>query len=157
MTALEKIKDFICGYPNANILKRFNVDYTDQIPVNNGGIFPSGLVEMSRERDVTGKTVVTNQYNFGLYYVLEKAPKDNEGATINAEWIMDFQEWVQEQSITGNAPVFGDIPSEEKITAQNGALYDANDEGLGTYMVQITATFKKIFTSENLWTKKITR
>lgn len=145
MTALEKIREFVSSYPNANILQRFTVDYTDRIPVNNGGIFPSGLVEISRKMNIVGDTTVTNQYNFGLYYVLEKAPKDDEGATINAEWVMDFQEWVQEQSIMGKAPIFGDVPSKEKITAQNGILYDANDEGLGIYMIQLAVTYQKIF------------
>lgn len=72
MTALEKIKDFIGQYPGADIFRDFHVDYTDQIPFN-GGVFPSGLVEVSRTRDILGNTTVVNQYNFGLYYVFEKS------------------------------------------------------------------------------------
>ena len=40
--------------------------YTDQIPFN-GGVFPSGLMEVSRTSDILGNVTVTNQYNFGLY------------------------------------------------------------------------------------------
>ena len=57
MTALEKIKDFLGQYPGADIFRDFHVDYTDQIPFN-GGVFPSGLVEVSRTRDILGNTTV---------------------------------------------------------------------------------------------------
>lgn len=150
MTALEKITNFIKSYPGADILRTFQVDYTDQIP-SNGGIFPSGLAEVSRKTDLFGNTTVTNQYNFGLYYVFEKAPGDGEGAAVNAGWLMDFQAWVQAQSIAGRAPVFGDVPRQERITAQNGVLYDQEAEGLATYMVQLSVTFIKKFEVKNPW------
>lgn len=142
MTALEKIREFVESYPGHDSIQHFRVDYTDQIPFN-GGIFPSGLVEVSRKRDILGNTTVTNQYNFGLYYVFEKSPGDDAGATENADWVMDFQEWVQKQSVTGAAPTFGDEPRTETITAQNGVLYDADEEGTAMYMVQLTVQFKK--------------
>lgn len=150
MTALERITDFVSGYPKADILQTFRVDYTDQIPAN-GGIFPSGLEEVSREQDLLGNVTVTNQYNFGLYYVFEKSPGDDAGAKVNAGWVMDFQEWVQKQSVLGLAPVFGDVPRAEKITAQNGVLYSAEDEGLATYMVQLSVRFIKRFPTTDPW------
>ena len=150
MTALEKIREFISGYPGADILRDFQVDYTDQIPAN-GGIFPSGLMEVSRKTDIFGNVTVTNQYNFGLYYVFEKAPGDDIGASVNADWLMDFQGWVQEQSALGRIPVFGDNPKKERISAQNGVLYDAQDEGLATYMVQLSVTFIKEFPTTDPW------
>lgn len=142
MTALEKIKSWIETFPGYDILNDFQVDYTDQIPAN-GGIFPSGLVEISRRQDIFGNVTITNQYHFGLYYVFEKSAGDSIGAANNADWIMDFQEWVQMQSATGKAPVFGDVPNQEKILAQNGVLYQADDEGSATYMVQLSVQFVK--------------
>lgn len=150
MTALEQITDFVKRYPGADILQTFRVDYTDQIPAN-GGIFPSGLVEVSRRTDLLGNVTVTNQYNFGLYYVFEKAPGDSQGAAVNADWIMDFQAWVQERSVLGEAPVFGDLPQQERITAQNGVLYAAEDEGLATYMVQLSVQFVTYFPTTDPW------
>lgn len=150
MTALEKIREFVKSYPGADILRDFQVDFTDQIP-NNGGVFPNGLVEVGRKADILGNTTVTNQYNFGLYYVFAKPPGDDAGAAINADWVMDFQEWVQEQSITGQAPAFGDDPKKEKIIAQNGVLYAADDEGLATYMVQLSVQFVKEFKTTDPW------
>ena len=141
MTALEKLKAWLATYPQFNVLDAFNVDYTDAIPAN-GGIFPTGLIEEARQTDILGGVTLHNRYNFGLYYVFEKASGDDVGAQANAEWVADFQSWVQEQSAKGLAPAFGDEPRKEVITAQDGVLYDAG-EGLATYMVQLTITFIK--------------
>ena len=150
MTALEKVRAWLSTFPDFDILSAFQVDYTDQIPAN-GGIFPSGLVEVERRSDIVGNVAVTNQYNFGLYYVFEKSPGDDTGATINADWVMGFQEWVQAQSIARQAPTFGDVPRSEKIMAQNGVLYQADDEGTATYMVQLSIQFTKKYEVKNEW------
>lgn len=150
MTALEKIRTFIKAYPGADIFRQFHVDYTDQIPFN-GGVFPSGLVEIERRKDILGNVTVRNQYNFGLYYVFEKDPGDDTGAAENAGWVMDFQEWVQAQSVMGLAPIFGDFPNDEKITAQNGVLYGADKEGTAMYMVQLSVQFIKFYEVKNAW------
>lgn len=150
MNALEKLRSWLATYEGYDILGDFKIDYTGRVP-NVGSLAPSGLVEIERRSDIFGNTTVENQYNFGLYYVFEKAPGDDTGATVNADWIMDFQEWVQEQSVTGAAPVFGDVPRDERIMAQNGVLYEATDEGTATYMVQLSVRFKKIFEVKNEW------
>lgn len=150
MTALEKIRKWIATYPGYDILASFQVDYTDQIP-NNGGIFPSGLVEISRKKDIVGNITVVNQYNFGLYYTLFKSPGDDAGASVNADWVMDFQEWVQDQSIAGKAPAFGDRARDERIIAQNGMLYDSDKEGTALYSVQLSVQFTKFFKEDNPW------
>ena len=150
MNALETVKKWLSTFPQFGVLSEFQVDYTDKIP-GTGGILPDGLVEVSRKRDIVGNTTVTNQYNFGLYYVFEKAPNDDVGASKNADWIVDLQEWVQKQSVTGAAPVFGDDPREERITAQNGTLLQTDEEGTGVYVVQLSVRFIKKFKEENKW------
>ena len=136
MTPLETVKQWISMYPGHNILSDFSVDYTDQIP-SNGGIFPNGLVEVERVEDVTGGVSLRNQYNFGLYYVFEKSPGDDKAAEVNADWIMDFQEWVQ----SATPPQFGDRTI--SASAQNGTLYSADAEGTATYMVQLSILFER--------------
>lgn len=144
MSDLEKLRNWIATYPGYDILNTFQVDYTDNVP-SNGGIFPSGLVEIAQKRDIFGDVTVRNQYNFGLYYVFHKDPGDDTGAKINADWIMDFQLWVQEQSVRGLTPAFGDEPRTERIQAQNGVLYAADEEGTATYMVQLSVEFTKYY------------
>ncbi len=140
MSHLSMIREWIATFPDYDILASFQVDYTDQIP-SNGGIFPAGHDEISRTTDILGNTTVVNQENFGIYVVFDKTPGDNVAAADNQEWIAEFQEWVQEQSVKGEAPVFGDVPYRERIIASNGALYAATDEGLGTYMVQLSVRY----------------
>lgn len=147
-SALEKMRAFIFSYPYPEPLDNLLIDYTDNVP-NSGGLFPDGLVEISRRKDLLGNTTVTNQYNFALYTVLEKSPDEDYGATLNAEWQMAFQEWVQEQSVNGNAPVFGDEPRTESITAQNGTIYSAEGEGYAIYAIQLSVTFTRNF--ERKW------
>ena len=142
ISALEKMRNFVASYPYMNLLDELNIDYTDNVP-NSGGLFPDGLVEIQRNHDIVGNVTVLNQYNFALYTTLEKSPDEDYGATINAEWLMDFQEWVQRQSANHQTPTFGDEPRSERITAQNGALYSAEGEGTAIYMIQISVTFTK--------------
>lgn len=145
MTDLERIRDWIRTFPDFDILSVFQVDYTDQVPAN-GGIYPSGLMEISRQEFIYGDVLVTNQLNFGLYYVFEKSPGDDVGAQINADWVMSFQAWVQDQSIMHIAPVFGNYDTtHERIKAENGVLYSADEEGTATYMVQLSIQFKKLY------------
>ena len=144
MTALEKMRTFIQSYPGYASFSEFRIDYTDQVPAN-AGLFPSGLVEVERHRDILGHGSVTNQYNFALYCVFPKPAGDDVTGAINADWVMDFQEWVQEQSVAGKAPVFGDDPRQERVTAQNGVLYAADGEGLALYSVQISVRYIKNF------------
>lgn len=136
MTALDTMREFVQSYPDYDILSRLDIDYTDKVP-NSGGLFPSGMVEVSRRSDLLGNVTVTNQLNFALYTTLEKW----EGSLDNAEWQLGFQQWVQAQSALGLAPTFGDEPRTETITAQNGQLYSADEEGTALYVIQINVTF----------------
>lgn len=141
-TALEAMRAFVGRFPYAELFGDLAIDYADRIP-DTAGLFPSGLVEVRRTSDVLGNVTVENQYNFALYTVMSKAPGDDAGATLNAEWVQAFQEWVQEESVMGQAPAFGDEPRTERITAQNGAIYSADPEGVAVYAIQISVSFKR--------------
>jgi hypothetical protein len=143
-TPLEKMRAFVASYPDADILSTLQIDYTDQVP-EMAGIFPQGLVETSRRTDILGNATVTNQLNFALYTVLSKAPGEDAGATYNAEWVMAFQEWVQEQSVLHLAPAFGDVPHTERVEAKNGEIYSADQEGVAIYAIQISVTYTKTY------------
>lgn len=142
MNTLVTLREWLKTYPDFDILDNFNVDYTDKLP-GSAGVFPDGIVEIKRSRDIMGNVTVTNQCNFGLYCVFEKAPGDDVGASVNADWVADFQQWVQEQSVMRLAPTFGDDLNKEKITAQNGVLYAADEEGTAVYMVRLSIQFVK--------------
>lgn len=145
---LERLKTWLCTFPGAEQIGQLQVDYTSSLP-GCFGVFPAGLVEMRRTEDVCGNITVENQYNFALYLVFEKSPGDDVGATINADWVMEFQRWVQQESLAHRAPTFGDVDLQrETISAQNGALYSADAEGLGMYLVRLSATFRNYYSAE---------
>ena len=142
MSDLEKIRQWVSLYPGSSRMRDMRVDYFSQNP-DPGSIDPSGLVEVSRTEDILGNITVENQYNFALYFVFLKDPGDDQGATDNADWLMDFQRWVQEQSIRKLVPIFGDEPDRETVRAQNGSLYAADEEGTAIYTVQLSINFIK--------------
>lgn len=139
---LERLRNWLATYPGYDLKANMMVDWIDKIP-GSKSIMPGGLVETSRSEDILGNVTAENQYNFGLYIAVEKAPGDGVGAEYNAQWVLDFQRWVQQQSATHQAPTFGSIDqAKEAIKAQNGELYDTSDEGIGLYVIALSANFK---------------
>ena len=148
MSELEQGIAWLRTYEGHDILKDWHVDYTDQVP-SSGAVFPQGLQEIERRTYITGAVCVTNQSNFGLYFTFAKSAGDDEGAKINADWVNDFQHWVQEQSAHGLAPNFGDAEEPVIARAQNGVLYEAEAEGTATYMVVLSLRYTKTYESED--------
>ena len=148
MTALEKIRNWLRSYPRISQIQDLKVDYYSQTP-DDSSIAPSGLVEVSRKEDVLGNVTVQNQYNFILYFVLAKPINDDSISTENAAWLLEFQAWVQEQSIRGEVPFFGDDPKNETIKAQNGTNDGVSQDGTtGLYTVLLSVNFTKIYKEE---------
>lgn len=144
MSAIEKIRKWVKTYPGMGKVMDLFVDYYS-MQLDGSSIAPSGLTEISRREDVLGNLTVENQYNFKLSFVFPKAPGDDDGATENADWLLDFQQWVQEQSIRQLVPVFGDDPRKETAKAQNGTNEYATIEGSGLYTVLLSVNFFKIY------------
>ena len=144
-TDLERLRAWLATYPGYDILDNMLVDYIDEIP-GAASLMPAGLVEIGRTEDILGNVTVRNQYNFGLYLALEKSPGDDIASAYNAGWVLDFQRWVQAQSVTRAAPTFGNIDQRrETIKAQNGALLDTGKEGVAVYVVQLSAEFSTFY------------
>ena len=144
MSPLNKIREWLNTFPGIDRLQEMRVDYYSPQP-DNGSIDPSGVQIISIKKDILGNKTVLQQYNFGIYYALAKDPGDDTAAVENADFVIEFQEWVNAQSLLRLAPVFGDVPETEEIKAQNGAVTAANIEGVAIYMVQLSVSFTKIY------------
>lgn len=140
MTDLEKVRQWLLGYPEWDAGGLLYIDYTDAVP-GNAGLYPNGLEELSRQEDVMGIVRVQNRYHFALYRVVSQ----QEDNAANAAWLLDFQNWVQRQCAAGLAPTFGDEPARERIRAQKGKLKEVSQTGTGTYVVTLTADFVKYY------------
>lgn len=103
------------------------------------GLFPLGLEETDRKEDFLGNAQAVCRYRFALYTRL------NPGQDC-AQWLLDFQNWVQQQSIAGLAPRFGDIPHAERLQAREGVCKDPGV--LGTYAVTLIADFVREYPLE---------
>ncbi|MEG1752530.1 MAG: hypothetical protein RR234_01320 [Christensenella sp.] len=147
MTDLEKIRKWLATYPKFDILGKLQVDYVDKVAAISS-LAPNGLEEIEGKEDILGNTTITNQYNFALYAVFEKPPDDDTRATYNADWVMDFQKWVQEQSAKKLVPLFGNTEEKETAKAQNGMLIEQEDEGIAVYIVQLSITYKTFYGGE---------
>lgn len=142
-SALQRLRDWLSTYPGYSVLERFQVDYTSALPYS-GGVYPKGQVELSHSSDILGNWTLYCEYNFKLQFSLPDPTVDETEGDTNAEWLMAFQHWVQEQSAQGLAPTFGNVDLlQEHLKAQSGQLEKASGEAIGTYSVLLTATFKK--------------
>lgn len=136
MTDLEKLRRWLLTYPAWE--DSLQVDFTESVP-GSAALFPGGLEERSRREDVLGNLQVDCRYRFTL---CRKTAGQCDGAD-NAQWLLDFQNWVQQQSAAGLTPHFGDVPSRERMQAEKGALQTASETG--TYTVTLIADFMKVY------------
>lgn len=116
------------------------IDFVDARP-GSTGLYPKGLKEISRREDVLGNLTVRCRYDF----LLRKLGGSGEE---NANWLVQFQNWVMEQDRQGLAPQFGDDPKLERIRAFEGQLHSHAQVGSALYTVQLSAEFTKIFRGE---------
>ena len=136
MTMLDTVCQWLESYDNWEDV--IFVDLTEA-GTGNSGIFPQGVQELSRRTDVLGNITTRNRLSFRIIRVT-RAPADQQAA-----WVLDFQNWVQQQSATGKAPVFGDVPGLEKLWAEKGRLKNVSQTGTARYEVRLVAEFTKIY------------
>ena len=117
-----------------------HIDFIDALP-GSTGLYPIGLEEVSRTKDVTGRVRLGCRGNFLLTRMTQRQQDNAE----HARWLLDFQKWVQQQSAAGTAPVFGDVPQQERICARKGRLQKCNEAGAGKYTVELTVEFTKYY------------
>ncbi len=128
-TALEKLKAWLTTYPH----------WDDTLQVAPAGLISQGVEETSRREDVLGNSMVGCRYSLTLFWQMAGLPDEAE----NARRLLDFQQWVREQSVSGLAPRFGDMPAYEKIRAEKGGL-TAGAQTV-TYTVTLIADFMKVY------------
>ena len=136
MTDLEKLKQWLVTYPLWE--DTLTVDFSEATP-GSAGLFPAGLEETDRQEDILGNVQVSCRYRF----ILRRQSPGQADGTVNAQWLLDFQNWVQSQCAAGKNPHFGDVPDRERIQAQKGSLTEISGVGTGMYTVTLIADFMK--------------
>lgn len=138
MTKLERVRQWLQTYP------QWQGDLTvDILPAGPGhaGLFPGGVEELSRKEDILGN----RQTRCRLQFVLWRQIGTMEDNAVHAAWLLDFQQWVRQQSLAGLTPQLGDVPAHESLRAEKGSLQKISPTGIGTYSVTLTAEFTKLY------------
>lgn len=127
MSILETLQNHISRYKGMEVLTEF--------PGKQSGyaLQPSGNGK-TRE-DVLGNKYYTNNY---VFWVKEIA-RDEVDRKDNQDLLEDFQEWLQEQPL----PELPGRFSSQKLSVSNGMLMEINEDGTGTYQVQVQLVIKK--------------
>lgn len=118
-----------------------HVDWTGPC-AGNYGIMPTGCADIETEQDVLGNVIKHKQYNFALY--ARNWTIDDVIRLENSDFLEMFQNWVEQQQYAGLTPKVGDNPDDEEISAQNGMLFQIDENGqTGLYQIQIAITYEK--------------
>lgn len=146
---LETIREFLSLCP-------YLTDFTDNADIDwcsnkvgNYGIMPTGESIIERSEDICGDVTLVKQYNVALYAM--RYTIDDIVRMESAGFLENLTQWVEEQSINGLAPTFGDEPESEIITAQNGMLFQMSENGQsGRYQIQIQINYIKNYKRRDL-------
>lgn len=138
MTILERVQQWLQTYPGWE-----DSLTVDMLPAGPGhmGLFPTGMKELSRTEDILGN----QQVAYRLGFTLRRQVGVEEDNASHAAWLLDFQDWVRQQSQAGLAPRLGDVPAREKMWAEKGSLQKISPTGIGTYTVTLIANFTKLY------------
>lgn len=146
------IIDFIKTCP---FLDEFNIDIqnidtqkfsTDEPPGTS--VEYNGSVVVSRMTFVVGSFEQERQMNLTLW--LARQSNDNVYRTETADFLSNFEEWVDYCQSRGTTPKFGDEPDSEIMWAENGMYFSEWDEEkkASLYMVQLHIQYKKYYEME---------
>lgn len=137
MTALERVTSWLRTFPLWEG-ETLDIDYLGAVP-GSAGLFPGGLEEVSWRTDVLGNVMVENR----LHFVLCRRTQGQQDNPRCGGWLLELQNWVQQQSAAGLTPKFGDDPGRERIRAEKGKLQSAAQTGTGSYTVDLTVEYVK--------------
>lgn len=142
MSKIQQMRDFIARCPHMDVFTEQHIDWTTAEP-GNYGIMPTGESIINVVEDINGNKIKYKQANFSLYASFFTV---NDVVRLeSAGFLEDFTDWIEEQSENGTFPHFGDVPDEERITAQNGMLFRLSENGkTGLYQIQIQCFYTKV-------------
>ena len=138
MTILMRVRQWLQTYPGWE-----DSLTVDMLPAGPGhmGLFPAGIEELSRTEDILGN----RQVEYRLGFLLRRQVGVGEDNASHAAWLLDFQQWVRQQSLAGLTPQLGDVPAREEMWAEKGSLQKVSPTGIGTYTVTLLANFTKLY------------
>lgn len=124
MEILEKLRQFLLGFPGWDT--ELSIDFAQDGP-GCAGLFPAGVEETARRRDLLGNM----QVDYLCRFILRKRMQPGQDS---ARWLLDFQNWVTAQNTAVQV---------EKAKAQ-----EVSKLGTGLCTVNLAVCFTKEYERE---------
>ncbi len=104
---------------------------------NEGNVLPEPLVH----KDMLGNVAVQKQVNLRIIMKTETL-LNHDFAT---EYLFNLENWIEQQSLSGLAPIIGDEPDNEHIWADSSRYTPSGASETGEFSVPIHIQFKKYY------------
>lgn len=99
-------------------------------------------------RDVIGNVSMTKQANLVLY--IRRFSKDDFSRLDIANFLPNFEAWVEHENIFGKPPRFGIADYNERIWADNGMFWQVTENADVTdYMIQMHINYQLLYEDED--------
>jgi len=108
-----------------------------ELTLSSYALAPSGNGNTSI--DIQGNRTYQNSY---VFYAREAAT-DEVDRRENYDFLEALTDWIEEQNDAGAFPALGVRYEVEEIQVSNAMLFDIDEDGTGTYQVQIQMIFMK--------------
>ena len=133
MEMLEKLRQFLLGFSGWD--EEPSGDFGEDGP-GQTGLFPLSQEEIARRKDLVGNVRAEYLARFTLRRRLRPGLD-------GAQWLLDFERWLQEQEAAGLTPRFGDVPVAEKLRLAKGEFQQIPRLGTGLCTVTLAVEFIK--------------
>ena len=134
MSIISALQTYLQGFDGME-MRTIHTDGTES-EAGTCAVAPAG--NSKTETDIIGNRTYINNY---VFYAREYTTSERERQE-NYDFLDDFFEWLEDNN---DNEVFPSIPGydTEEISASNVILYDIEEDGRGTYQIQIQLRLKK--------------
>jgi len=136
MSIIKSLQDYLVAFDGMELrpIAQVLTDTTNANP-SSYALAPAGNGKIVT--DITGNKTYQNNY---VFYAKEAAA-DEVDRQENYDFLESFSDWIEEQNDKENFPVLPANYQVEEIKVSNILLFDIDEDGTGTYQVQIQLIF----------------
>lgn len=138
MSIIKSLQDYLKNFNGMELrsIAQVLTDTTSDAP-SSYALAPSGNGGI--KTDILGNKTYQNNY---VFYAREAAA-DEVDRQENYDFLESFSEWIEEQNSNKNFPVLPANYLVEELIVSNILLFDIDEDGTGTYQVQIQLIFTR--------------
>lgn len=137
MSVVKVLQDYLAGYRGMELrpISEVLTDMTES--ASSYALAPSGNGKVTE--DILGNKTYENNYQF---FAREAAANETDRQE-TYDFLEDFCDWLEEQNEEDHLPQLPGRYLAEELTVTNLMLFDIDEDGTGTYQVQLKLIFTK--------------